>query len=377
MYLSDAVSDIIGVWKNNRFLVSITSGLKALFIPLISTIVSVFVSVFFIMWAKNISVLNYFDALKELFKIIFNGCFGSYSKILETLVYVTPLIFTGLANIIAFRCGLFNIGVEGQFIVGMIGATLVGMIPGLSPYVHVPLIILSGFVFGAIWAGIPGYFKASHGTNEVVTTLMMNFIAQYLGNWISLRSPLAQAARSSTINIQKSAQLLRFDPSISRANISIILAILCAVLVYFLLWKTTVGYEIRAVGFNPDGANYGGINIFKNTVLVMGISGAVAGIGGATHLSGIQLQLQSMAAQPGYGFDGIAVALLAVNNPIGCIASAFLFGALRASSRIFQVNNIPKEIVYLIQSVIIVFVASDYIFKYFSDKKRKKVMKNG
>ncbi|EJO5347987.1 ABC transporter permease [Clostridium botulinum] len=361
--------------QKNKVSNNLINILKSLAFPLLAIVVSIFVSVFFVMWAKGYSITQYFSAFGDLFSTIWNGSFGDKRKTLETMIYVTPLIFTGVANAIAFRCGLFNIGVEGQFIVGMISAAIIGLIPGLNPIVHGILIVLGGIVAGSIWAGIPGYLKAKIGTNEVINTIMMNYLGLYFANYIILRSRFAVKGSASTPLIKKSAELLRFS-NLSRANISLIIGILCAIFVFWLLWKTTVGYEIRAVGFNPSGAEYGGINIAKNTILAMVLSGAVAGIGGATHVAGVMHQAQDMMALPGFGFDGIAVALLAKNNPIGCIPSAILFGALNSSSKMLQLNGIPKEIVYLVQSIIIIFVATDYIVKYFSEKKSRKVLMN-
>jgi simple sugar transport system permease protein len=349
----------------------VKSALKSLAFPLLSIFVSLFVAVFFVMWAKGYSITQYFQALTDLIGTIINGSFGDPSKALETMVFVTPLIFTGVAHSIAFKCGLFNIGVEGQFTLGMICAAIVGLIPGLSPWVHVPLIILSGIIGGGLWAAVPGYLKAKFGTNEVINTIMMNYIALNVVNIIVLRTPIGIASKAETPIIQPSAQFLQFS-SMSRANIGLIFAIVCAVFIYWLLWKTTVGYEIRAVGINPFGAEYGGINIAKNTILAMVLSGAMAGIGGASHLAGVMHNCTDLMDFIGYGFDGIAVALLAKSNPIGCIPAALLFGTLNSSSRMLQLNSIPKEIVYLIQSIVIIFVATDYIVKYFENKKRKK-----
>ncbi|MDP4144394.1 MAG: ABC transporter permease [Bacillota bacterium] len=351
--------------------IAITNVLKSLLFPLFSIIISLFIAVFFVIWAKGYGIGDYFTALNDLVGTILNGSFGDSTRTLETLVYVTPLIFTGIANAVAFKCGLFNIGVEGQFTLGMLSAAIIGIIPGLSPWVHVLLIVLGGIAAGGLWGAIPGYLKARFGTNEVINTIMMNYIALYVVNFIVLQTPVGIKAKSSTPIIEKSAQLLTFSPD-SRANISIIIAALCAVLIAWMLWKTTIGYEIRAVGINPFGAEYGGINIARNTILAMVLSGAIGGIGGATHVAGVMYQITDMMALLGYGFDGIAVALLAKSNPIGCIPAAVLFGVLNSSSRILQLNSIPKEIVYLIQSVIIVFVATDYIVKYFENKRKKK-----
>jgi simple sugar transport system permease protein len=363
--------------SNNKTKQSVLNAVKSLAFPLFSIIVSLFVAVFFVMWSKGYGIGQYFTALTDLIGTIIQGSFGDTAKTLETMVFVTPLIFTGVANAIAFKCGLFNIGVEGQFTLGLICAAIVGLIPGLSPWIHVPLIILSGIIGGGIWGGIPGYLKAKFGTNEVINTIMMNYIALNVVNIIVLRTPIGIASKAATPIIQESAQLLKFT-SMSRANIGIIFALVCAVFIYWLLWKTTIGYEIRAVGLNPLGAEYGGINIAKNTVLAMVLSGSIAGIGGACHLAGVMYNATDLMGNIGYGFDGIAVALLAKSNPIGCIPAALLFGALNSSSRILQLNSIPKEIVYLIQSIVIIFVATDYIVKYLENRKRKRgVIANG
>ncbi|MBC2582067.1 ABC transporter permease [Clostridium sp. DJ247] len=362
--------------KNSKSLNNFVDSLKVAAYPIFAIIVAIIVSVFFVVWAKGYYITEYFSALGDLFSTIWKGSFGDTRRTLETMVYVTPLIFTGVANAIAFRCGLFNIGVEGQFVMGMTSAAIIGLIPGLSSWVHIPLIIIGGIVAGAIWGGIPGYLKAKVGTNEVINTIMMNYLGLYLANYIILRTRFTVKGSSSTAIIEKSAQLLRFS-NMSRANVALIIGIIFAILIYWLLWKTTIGYEIRAVGINPFGAEYGGVSVSKNIVLAMVLSGAIAGIGGATHISGVMLQAQDMMSLPGFGFDGIAVALLAKNNPIACILSALLFGTLNSSSKILQINGIPKEIVYLIQSIIIIFVATDYIVKYFSERKKRKVLING
>ncbi len=361
--------------KNSKAAEALKQAVKGLAFPLFSIFVSFFVAVFFVIWAKGYGITDYFTALADLIGTIISGSFGDKAKALETMVFVTPLIFTGVANAVAFKCGLFNIGTEGQFTLGLITAAIVGLIPGLNPVVHILLIILTGIIAGGIWGGIPGYLKAKFGTNEVINTIMMNYIAMNIVNMIIFRTPIG--VKSATPTIQESAQLIKFS-TVSRANIGLIFAIICAIFIYWLLWKTTIGYEIRAVGINPHGAEYGGINIAKNTVLAMVLSGAIAGLGGAIHMSGVMHSATDIMGFIGYGFDGIVVALLAKSNPIGCIPAALLFGALNSSSRILQLNSIPKEIVYLIQSVIIIFVATDYIVKYLENRKRRKgVIANG
>ncbi|WP_125153430.1 ABC transporter permease [Clostridium rectalis] len=342
--------------------------IKSFSISAISIILALFISVFFVMWAKD---YNFTKASGLLFKSIWKGSFGSKANLIETFVFATPLIFTGLAHAVAFRTGLFNIGVEGQFIMGMIIATLVGLIPGIPAIVHIPLTILAGTVAGALWAGIPGYLKARVGTNEVVNTIMLNFVAKSVSNYFTM-GPFHMQDSATTPNIQKSSELFRFLGQFNRLNVSLIIAIVFAFLVYILLWKTTTGYEIRAVGLSPTSAEYGGISIKKNIILAMVISGIIAGLGGATHVMGVQHQSMQLGGFPGYGMDGIAVALVAKSNPIGVIFSAILFAALNYSSGTLMLAGIPKTIVYLIQGIIILFIAGEYAFKLISQRMKKK-----
>jgi general nucleoside transport system permease protein len=348
---------------------------NSLLFPFLAIFISFFVSVFFVMWAKGYPITQYFSALSDLMGTIWKGSVGTPRNIMATLTEISPLIFTGVANAVAFRCGLFNIGVGGQFVLGMMAAAIVGTIPGLNPIIHILLMIISGIVAGGLWGAIPGYLKARFGTSEVINTIMMNYISLALANYIILRTAFGVAGKASTATIQDSAKLARFMSG-SQANVSIFIGIIAAIFVAWILWKTTIGYEIRAVGINAFGAEYGGVNIAKSAVFAMVFSGAIAGLGGATHVAGVTHLAQDFMVLPSYGFDGIAVSLLAKNNPVACIASAVLFGALNSSSRALQISGIPKQIVFLIQSIIIIFVATDYIVKYFSDKKKKGAIMN-
>lgn len=352
---------------------NIKSAVSAMIFPLVSIIMAMLVAVLFVMWAKH---TGFIQGAKVLFKAIWDGSFGRKDSIIETFVYVTPLLFTGLANAVAFKTGLFNIGVEGQFMMGILMGTVFGLIPGIPHIVHILLILAAGMATGMLWAGIPGYMKAKRGTNEVVNTIMMNYIALYLSNYIVM-GPLNKKGLAQTPDIQPSAMLWRFLGSNNRLNTGLFIGILFVILIYILFWKTTWGYEIRAVGLNADAAEYGGINIKKNIILAMVISGGIAGIGGAVYVSGIQYHTIQMASFTGYGLDGIAVALLAKSHPIGIIFSALLFGALNTSSISLQMSNIPKQIVLLIQSIIIIFVAADYIYKWILEKRRKEANING
>ncbi|MCX7884615.1 MAG: ABC transporter permease [Caloramator sp.] len=355
--------------KNKKI---IQSAVSSLIFPLVSIIVAMLVAVIFVMWAKHISFIKGFQVM---FKAIWNGSFGRKDNFIETLVYVIPLLFTGLANAVAFKTGLFNIGVEGEFMISIAVGAIVGTIQGIPPVIHVILVLISGTLAGVIWAGIVGYLKAKVGSNEVVNSIMMNYIALYFSNYLVM-GPFNQKGLAQTADIQPSAMLWRFLGENYRLNIGIFIGLLMVVLVYIFFWKTTWGYEIRAVGINQYAAEYGGINIKKNIILAMAISGGIAGLGGAVYVSGIQHHAIQMVSFTGYGFDGIAVALLAKNNPIGVIFSALLFGALNTSSISLQMANIPKQIVFLIQAIILIFVASDYVYKWIAEKRRKGALLN-
>lgn len=348
---------------------------KPVIFSLISIVVALLVAVIFVMISSK---EGFFTSASNLFSSIWKGSFGDFDAIAETFVFVTPFIFTGLANAIAFKTGLFNIGAEGQFIIGMLGASIVGLIPGIPHIIHITLIVIAGIVCGGVWAGIPGWLKAKVGTNEVVSTIMMNFIGMNLLNYIVMGA-INDPGQAQSKQIQASAMLGRVFGQSNRTSTALIMGIILAFLVAILLWKTTVGYEIRAVGLSPYAAEYGGISIKKNIILAMVLSGAIAGLGGATHVAGIQYKAIQLFGFTGFGTTGITVALLAKSNPIGVIFSAILFGALESSSLTLQMNGIPKDIVYLVQSIIILFVAGDAVYKIVGDKlkKKKEVRANG
>ncbi|MFH1523538.1 MAG: ABC transporter permease [Chloroflexota bacterium] len=283
----------------------------------------------------------------------------------ESLATVTPYIFAGLAVALAFKCGLFNIGAEGQFFMGALASAFVGYsIKGVPWFIHLPLALLAGALAGAIWGAIPGYLKAVAGAHEVVNCIMMNYVAFRLSDWL-LNGPMkAPGYRPLTPVIQESAMLPRFFPDPLRFNWGFILALAIAGLVYWLLFKTTIGMEIRAVGSNPDGARYAGMNIVKNFVMVMALSGGLAGLAGASQVLGIDHWVgQGFSA--GYGFDSIAVAMLGQNHPFGVVLAALLFGTLRSgATRMQSMAGIPIDIISIIQGLVIVFVAAPAVIRW-------------
>ncbi len=283
----------------------------------------------------------------------------------ESLVLTTPYIFLGLAVAVGFRCGLFNIGAEGQFFMGALGSAFVGYsISGLPWYIHLPLALLGGALAGAIWGAIPGFLKARFGAHEVVNTIMMNYIAFRLSDWL-LNGPMkARGFRPVTPNVEVTAELPRFFPDPLRFNWGFVIALLFALLVYWFLFKTTLGFEIRAVGANPDASKYAGMSVIRTFVLVMTISGALAGLAGASQVLGTDHWVgQGFSA--GYGFDSIALALLGKSHPLGVVLAALLFGILRGGATSMQsLAGIPIYIVSVIQGMVIIFVAAPAIIRW-------------
>lgn len=350
---------------------TIMSLIKPLFLPIISILFAMIVAALFVNLSTGDGVVA---SAINLFTSIWEGSFGDLQSISEMFVFVTPFIFTGLANAIAFKTGLFNIGTEGQFTVGMLAAAVVGLIPGIPHVIHVILIVLSGIIAGGIWAGIVGVLKATRGTNEVVPTIMLNFIGMYLSNAIVM-GVLNNPGSANSIEIEEAAKMSKLFGTGYRVSTALILAVIVCIIIWFILNKTTIGYELRTVGSSTTAAEYGGINIKKNIILAMVISGAIAGIGGATHVAGIKGSASQLVTFSGFGFTGMAVALLAKSNPIGVIFSAVVFGVLESSSLNLQMNGIPKDIVYLIQAIIILFIAGNGIYKIIGDKIKKKGVK--
>ncbi len=290
----------------------------------------------------------------------------AFYPLTESLVTATPYIFAGLSVALGFRCGLFNIGAEGQFFIGALSAAFVGYsIQGLPMIIHLPLAILGGALGGALWGMIPGYLKARFGAHEVVNTIMMNWIAFRLSDWL-LDGPMkGPGFRPVTPTIFETAELPRFFPDPLRFNLGFFLALLAAYLVYWFLFKTTLGFEIRSVGANPDAAKYAGMNIVRNFVLVMVLAGGLAGLAGSAQVLGVDYWVgQGFSA--GYGFDAIAIALLGKSHPLGVVLAALLFGFLRSGATNMQsMASIPIDIISIIQGMVIVFIAAPEIIRWF------------
>lgn len=285
----------------------------------------------------------------------------------ESLVAATPYIFTGLAVAVGFKGGLFNIGVEGQLYAGAIFATFVGYtVTGLPWFLHLPLALLAGIAGGAVWGAIPGYLKAARGVNEVINTIMMNYIIFRFADWVvGPNGPMnAHGGAPRSPGILDSAMLPMFLPNPVRLHWGFLLALGAVFFVYWLLWKTTIGFEIRTVGSSPTAAKYAGMAVGKIFVLTMSVSGGLAGLAGANELLGLNHYFAATFS-PGYGFDAIALALLGKSNPFGVLAAALLFGALRnGATRMQSIAGVPVDIISVMQALIIAFIAAPEIVRW-------------
>ena len=310
----------------------------------------------------QVSGVNFLEAYRGLFE----GMFGSWRALIETCVAATPYLLTGLAVAIGFQGGLFNIGAEGQFYMGALASVIVGYsIQGLPAWFHLPLALVVGAISGAIWGSIPGLLKAKLGAHEVINTIMMNYIALKLVDYLVknvFRDPAASMDR--TPYILPTAQLPRIFGPDYRLHAGFLLALAAVVFTHWLLFKTTLGFEIRTVGANPGAARYAGMKVAGNMVLTMAMAGAMAGLAGVGEVLGLNHTLPA-AFSAGYGFDAIAVALLAKSNPVGLIPSAFLWGGLRNGAGLMQVRTgISIDLISVIQALVIMFIAANQIVRW-------------
>ncbi len=286
----------------------------------------------------------------------------------ETLRYATPLIFAGLSVALGFRGGLFNVGAEGQYFVAGLTSVFVGYsLTGLPWFIHAPLALLAGILGGALWGVIPGYLKAKTGAHEVINTIMMNYIAFRLAEFmLDVGGPMARGdGRPVSPLVQPSARLAQFFPSNSniRFNVGFLLALAAAGFIYWLLFKTTIGYEIRTVGQNPRAAKYSGMSVARTVVLTMALSGGLAGLAAATDILGV-IGFMPNAFSSGYGFDAIALALLGNSHPFGVVLASLLFGALQAGARNMQaMARVPLDLTDILQGLIIIFIAAPAIIR--------------
>ncbi|MGB0386633.1 MAG: ABC transporter permease [Ardenticatenaceae bacterium] len=338
------------------------ASLSPITIPLLSLFTAMVIGAFVIWLAGGDPI--------EAYKALFAGAFGGTREFSNTIAKSTPYVIGGLAVALGFKAGLFNIGVEGQLYAGALLAVWLGFTPmtqGLPMIILLPLVILGGMVGGMIWGFIPGFLKAKTGAHEVINTIMFNFIAIRMTDWlIKSKDPIILLDPNSSVPrtpvVADAAILPRLIEG-TELHWGIFIALALVFVVWWLLFKTTIGFELRTVGTNPDAAKYAGMNVSRNIMLAMGLSGALAGIAGAAEVVGGPGAL-TPGLFGGIGFDSIAIALLAKSSPIGMIPAAFLWGALLNGASVMQIRaDLSIDVIKMIQALIIMFVAADQIIR--------------
>ena len=300
---------------------------------------------------------------------LFSSIFGKPKYLVWTLIYASPVIFTGLSVAFSFRTGVFNIGAEGQYIVGALTATVLGILVDVPAIIHVPLCIIGAAAAGCCWSLIVGIMKVKRGIHEVLSFIMFNWIAFYLSNYVvNTKIIHKEGGGEASKDVLASARIL-FPESIRKvldcnsANWGFILAVIIAVIMYIVIEKTTLGYRLKAVGFNRNAAEYAGINADASILTALGISGALAGLGGAVQILGMGGRLAQLASQEGFGFEGITVALIGGSNPLGCIFAGIFYGAMKYGGSKLTMIKAPAEVVNIIMGCVIIFIAISSVFR--------------
>lgn len=335
--------------------------LEGIAIPIISVILGLLVGAI-------IMFLSGFNPLQNYFNL-FKGALGSPNAIGEVLRSATPLILTALGFSVANSSGFFNIGLSGQALVGWLASVWFSLTFAKLPgFILMPGAILAGILTGAVWAGIAGFFRAYFGASEVITTIMLNYISLYGTNAI-VKGSMTKGDGDSTPIIPPQARLrtpfLERITNNSTFHWGIIIALVMVILIWFLMKRTTIGFEIRSVGMNEEASRYAGMSTKKTIISAMMISGALAGLGGAMEGIGNFQNIFVNTALPDIGFDGMSVSLLASGNPFGIIISALLFGVLKIGGlNISITSTTPSEIVNIVIASVIFFIGSSYIIRY-------------
>jgi general nucleoside transport system permease protein len=326
------------------------TGFRSVVFSFFSLILSLIVSALLIKMA-DADILTAFSSL-------WSGAFGSMRALLETLVRSTPLILTGLAAALAFRGKIWNIGADGQLFIGaMAGFWATQMFGGFPSILLIPIIIIFSFMGGALWGVLAGYLKTRFEVDVIISTIMLNYIATYfLSFMLSANGPWREEGSfyQQTAKLAKNTFFPIFVPR-SRLHLGFLIAIVVAVLVYILIKKTSLGFEIRAFGFNPKASRFKGMNVSKTVIIIMFISGGIAGLAGAGELFGIHHRLRPDISI-GLGYTGIIVAMLAALNPLAVIPAAIIFGALlNGAAKLQIISGVPSSLIYAIQAIVLLF----------------------
>ncbi len=337
------------VWRRALF--------KNLVIPALAVLLSLALGVVLILVVR----VNPLDAYRALVK----GAVGSPRALVQAALRTTPLLLISLGLTLAFRCKAWNIGAEGQFFMGALAASWLGLaLDGWPAWLLLPAMVVVAWLAGAAWAVIPGFLKAKRGTNEIVTSLLTNYVAIFFVSYL-VRAPM----KDPEYYLPQSAPLgpaatLPFIPG-TRLHIGLLLALLCVPLVYLILWKMPLGYRLRVVGTNPEAARYAGISVPSHIVIAMVLSGGLAGVAGMVEVSGVHHRLMT-GISPGFGYTAIVVALLGQLNPVGVLLAAYFFASLVIGADSMQrVVGLPVALTEVIQALVVVFVlASDYLTRH-------------
>lgn len=292
----------------------------------------------------------------EAVTYLFKGAFGTPANIASTLVKATPLIFTGLCACFAYKCGVFNLGGEGQFLMGSIAACWVGTTWGMEGFSATVLCLAMGAIVGGLWGAIPGILKVKRGLSEIIVSIMLNYVAVlFMG--LLYTSVLRDGNVPQTAAIPDATQLQRITPDL-RVTWGIVIALVVAVMVHYFLFSTSKGFQLRAVGMNMTAAQFNGFAVNRYIMLSFVVSGAIAGLGGSVELLGTQYRLISGYGS-GYGFDGVAMALIAQLNPLATVLVAYFFAVLRTGANTMQAGTgVPTSVIDIIQALVIVFAVA-------------------
>ncbi|MBR4060401.1 MAG: ABC transporter permease [Lachnospiraceae bacterium] len=307
---------------------------------------------------------------------LIEGIFGKPKYLAWSIVYASPLILTGLSVAFSFKTGVFNIGAEGQFVVGSLAAVVVGSCLNLPPVIHVIACAAAAMLAGALWGTVVAILKVKKGINEVLSYIMFNWIAYYLSNYMVNTEWLHNEGNAeATKDIKATASIVCPDfitklTDCKNTNWGIVIAVVAAIVIWFIISKTTLGFQLRAVGFNKNAAEYGGINSNAAVMKAMAISGAMAGLGGMVQLCGMGSRISQFAGQEGFGFEGITVALIASSNPIGCIFSGLFYGMMKYGGTKLTLIKAPSEVIDIIMGVIVLFIAISHVFRHLLNKKK-------
>lgn len=344
-----------------------SSQTRAILVPILSVLLGLIVGAI-IMVAFNYNPIVGYQAL-------FDGAFGTPFNFGQSIRAATPLIFTGLGFAVAYTAGFFNIGLSGQALCGWLVSVTIGLAwPEGPSYLVLPLAILGGAVAGALWAAIAGILKAYFNTSEVITTIMLNYTIVYISDYMvrNILTPRADATPKVGPNASLRLDFLTEWTNGSTLHGGIFLALITVIVVYILMNKTTIGFELKSVGLNKHAAQYAGMNSKRNIILSMVISGFLAGLGGVMNGLGEFGNIFLLnGVAPAIGFDGMAVALLGGLNPFGTVLAAILFGGLNTGSSLMPLAaQIPSEVVDIVTAIIIFFVGSSYVITYFMDKRQ-------